>query len=346
MREKKDETNKITILGKYGGRYSEDLVAIADADRMRSVYVLGRTGSGKSTLLLNMAISDIQRGHGVCVIDPHSDLATLLISYIPSSRIKDVVYFNAADTNYPIAYNPLHTESKAGKYLVASGIISTLKKIWGDDAWGNRMEHILRFTLLALLEYPSATLLDVTRMLTDEVFRNVVIQHVHSPVVKAFWRNEFGRFTPSLRQEAINPILNKMGLFSANTILRNIVGQEKSSFDFYELMATRKILICNIPKGVLGEDACSLLGSILVSGIQLAALRRAETDDLFRVPFFLYVDEAHSFISQAYIDYLAELRKYGLSIFLTHQYLDQLNPKISAAIFGNVGTIISFALGS
>jgi hypothetical protein len=339
------EQNKITALGKGHGRYSNHTVVIKDLDRMRHVYVLGRTGGGKSTLLLNMAISDINRGNGICIIDAHGDLSSSLLSYIPKDRIKDVVYFNVADSEFPIAFNPLQAYSKKERFLIASGIISTFKKMW-VDAWGNRMEHILRYTLLALLEYPSATLLDISRMLTDDGFRSIVLRNVRSRAVLSFWRHEFARFTPGLRQEAINPILNKMGLFSANTIIRNIVGQHQSSLDLYEIMATQKILICNFSKGILGEDACSLLGGVMISSLQLAAQRRALTAEMFRVPFFLYVDEMHSFISQSFIDILAEMRKYNLSIFLTHQYLDQVNPKIYAAIFGNVGTIVSFALGS
>lgn len=340
-----DAYNKITAIGKYQGRYSSELVGIKDSDRMRHMYVLGRTGAGKTTLLLNMAISDIQRGKAVCVIDPHGELATALLSYVPPHRVREVIYFNAADTNFPFAFNPLYNNAKKDRFLLVSGIIGTFRKIW-MDSWGNRMEHILRYCILSLLEYPAATLLDITRILTDDSFRAVVLRQVQNPVVQAFWHNEFGRYTPGLRQEAIGPIINKMGLFSTNTALRNIVGQCESSINLHEIMAANKILICNLSKGVLGEDACSLLGSVLISGLQVAAQRRAMTQEMFRLPFFLYVDEMHSFITQSFIDILAELRKYNFSIFLTHQFLEQIHPKIASAIFGNVGSIISFGLGN
>ena len=318
---------------------------IKDQDRLGHIYCIGKTGVGKSTLLENIAISDIMKGKGLCIIDPHGDIAEDILHYVPEDRIKDVIYFNPADIEHSIAFNPLKSIHPDHQHLVASGLISTFKKIWAES-WGPRMEYILRFALLTLLEYRHATLLDIQPLLTDTYFRNHVLARVKNPHIIAFWRNEFEKYPPALKAEAIAPILNKTGLFLASIPLRNIVGQKYSGFTFQDIMDNGKIFIANLSKGKLGEDTTALLGSMLITNIQLSALYRAIQKEEERRPFYLYVDEMHSFITNSFADILAEARKYKLGLFLAHQYIGQLQEPIRAAIFGNVGTMIAFRVGA
>ena len=317
---------------------------IKQKNRRGHMYLIGKTGTGKSTLIQNMAAHDIEAGYGLALIDPHGDLAEEILDLIPDRRIKDVIYFNPADLEYPIAFNPLENVSPEHRYLVASGMISVLKKVWADF-WGPRLEHILRHSLLTLLENPGSTLLDLPKLLTDEKFREVMLRRVTHPQVREFWFAEFGKYSAWLRSEAISPILNKVGQFLTSIPLRNIVGQRKSSFDFRNVMDEGKVLIVNLAKGRIGEDNCSLLGALIVTKIQLAALSRADMPEGNRRAFYLYVDEFHNFLTLSFADILAEARKYGLNLVLAHQYLEQLDEKLRAAVFGNVGTIISFRVG-
>ena len=337
--------NILTPIGITNWRNQKQSFGILDNDRFGHIYCIGKTGVGKSTLLLNMAISDIQNGHGLCVIDPHGDLSEIILKYIPQERIDDVIYFNPGDTDFPIAFNPLHAIHPNHHHLVTSGLIATFKKIWADS-WGPRLEYILRFTLLTLLEYPHATLLDIQPLLTDYTFRNKVLSYCTNPHIHSFWHDEFDKYPPTLKSEAISPILNKTGLFLSSIPLRNILGQRTKGFIMQQVLDQGKILICNLSKGQIGEDASALLGSILVTSIQLAALYRATIPEEERKPFYLYVDEMQSFVSLSFADMLAEARKYKLSLFLTHQYMEQLHEKIRSAIFGNVGTLIAFRVGS
>ncbi len=318
---------------------------IKDQDRLGHIYCIGKTGVGKSTLLANMAISDIQKGKDLCIIDPHGDIAEDILNYIPEERIQDVIYFNPADIEHSVAFNPLRSIHPDHQHLVASGLISTFKKIW-TESWGPRMEYILRFSLLTLLEYRHATLLDIQPLLTDQYFRNGILMRIKNRHILEFWRNEFEKYPPALKAEAISPILNKIGLFRASIPLRNIVGQKVSSFTFSDVMDNGKIFIANLSKGKLGEDTTALLGSMLITNIQLSALYRAIQKEEERRPFYLYVDEMHSFITNSFADILAEARKYKLGLFLAHQYIDQLPDNIRSAIFGNVGTMITFRVGS
>ncbi|MCW3105985.1 MAG: ATP-binding protein [Segetibacter sp.] len=334
-----------TPIGITDWRNTRQPFSIKDADRLAHIYVIGKTGVGKSTLLLNMAISDIQKGKGLCIIDPHGDIAETILHHIPAHRLDDVIYFNPKDIERPIAFNPLKGVHPNYHHLVASGLISTFKKIWADS-WGPRLEYILRFTLLTLLEYPHATLLDIQPLLTDMYYRNRVLSYVTNQHTLSFWKNEYDKYSPGLRSEAITPILNKTGVFLTSIPLRNIVGQKLKGIRMQQVLDEGKILIANLSKGEIGEDASSLLGSILVTSIQLAALYRSAQPEHQRRPFYLYVDEMHSFISLSFIDILAEARKYKLSLFLTHQYIEQIHEKIRSAIFGNVGTLISFRVGA
>lgn len=337
--------NDRTPIGITNWRNEHKPFSIKDADRLAHMYVIGKTGVGKSTLLLNMAMSDIIKGKGVCVIDPHGDLTEKLLNCIPRHRVDDVMYFDPKDTDYPIGLNPLKSVPSHFHHLITSGMLATFKKIWAD-AWGVRLEYILRFSLLTLLEYPHATLLDINPLLTNGVFRAEVLKYVRNEHTRSFWNNEFNTYTPARRLEAIAPILNKVGVFHSNALLRNIFGQEQQRFRMGHLMDTNKIVLVNLSKGEIGEDVSSLLGSILINSIQLAASYRASQPEETRIPFYLYVDEVQSFISLSFTDILAEARKYKLSLFLSHQYIDQLHEKIRSAIFGNVGTIISFRIGA
>jgi energy-coupling factor transporter ATP-binding protein EcfA2 len=338
------EREDITPIGITNYRSINQKFGIRDKDRLGHIYVIGKTGTGKSTLLQNMAISDIERGNGMAVVDPHGDIAESLLEYIPEHRIMDVIYFNAAEAEFPIAFNPLSGVHSNYHHLVASGLISTFRKIWAES-WGPRLEYILRYALLSLLSYPGATLLDIQPLLTSPEYRSHVLSYVKDGRILSFWKGEYDKYTASFRNEAIASVLNKMGVFASSKILRNILGQKERSFRMQQILDKGQILIVNLSKGKIGEDAASLLGSMLVTSIQLAALHRAEQAENKRRPFYLYVDEMQSFISTSFADTLAEARKYKLSLFLAHQYIEQINEEVRAAIFGNVGTIISFRLG-
>lgn len=337
------EDSALTPIGITDWRNTRKRFYIKDKDRLQHLYCIGKSGVGKSTLLETMAISDIEKGKGLAVIDPHGDVAEDLLNYIPESRISDCIYFSPAD--YEIAFNPLADIPPAHHHLAASGLISTFKKIWAES-WGPRLEHILRHSLLTLIECGERTLLDIQPLLTNPLFRNNILDRISSTHLLTFWRNEFEKYSPALKAESTAPILNKMGLFQASIPLRDTVGHRRSGFQMREVIDGGKILIVNLAKGKLGEDASSLLGSLLVNAIQLAALSRADQQIEQRNPFYLYVDECHSFISLAFADILAEARKYGLGLFLTHQYIEQLDEKIRSAVFGNCGTIISFRVGA
>lgn len=333
-----------TPIGVTDWRNQRQLFGIKELDRLGHIYCIGRTGSGKSTLLLNMVIADIAQGRGVGVIDPHGDLADELLHYIPKQRVKDVFYFNAGDANYPIAFNPLFAIKEHDRYLVVATIVTTLKKIF-SESWGPRLEHILRHTLLSLSYYSKSTLLDIVPMLTNPEFRRQVLYAVSDRIIIDFWKKEFEPLSPQLRNEFISPIINKVGLFIAHPLIRNILGQHKSTLSVSDIMDTQKIFIANLSKGILGEAGTQLLGALLVTQFQTASLGRESRPASARTPFYLYIDEVHSFITKSLADVLSESRKYGLALFLTHQFLDQLSEDIQKSILGNVGTLISFRVG-
>lgn len=344
MKKENEAKNKITPFAVTNYRDIRKRFGIKEKNRQGHMYIVGKTGTGKSTLIENMVISDIRRGNGLALIDPHGDLAKDVLNFIPKGRMKDVIYFNPSDSHYPVAFNPLEKVNSDQYHLVASGLISVFKKIW-FEFWGPRLEHILRHSLLTLLELPGSTLLDVPRLLTDKEFRSGIVAKIKNQQVKDFWLWEFERYSAWLRSEAISPILNKIGQFLATVPIRNIVGQRENTFDLRKVMDEGKILIVNLSKGEIGEDDCALLGAMIVTKIQLAALSRADLKEKKRRPFYLYVDEIHNFLTQSFADILSEARKYGLNLILAHQYIEQLDKKIRAAIFGNVGTIISFKVG-
>ena len=340
-----DNKKSLTYIGITNYRSTNQRFGIYDKDRLAHIFCIGKTGVCKSTLLQNLALQDIQTGKGLAVIDPHGDVAEYLIARIPEHRKKDLIYFNPAETKNCIVFNPLHGVHPNYHHLVASGLVSVFKKIWGDS-WGARLEYILRLSLLTLLEYPDATLLDIQPLLTDTLHRDKILAYVKNEATIAFWQKEFSKYTPAFRSEAIAPILNKTGLFLTSIPLKNVVGQKTTSFRMQQVLDGSKILVCNFSKGKIGEDACTLLGSMLVTTIQLSALYRAKQPEHARVPFFLYIDECQTFATQSFVDMLSEARKYGLGVFMANQFLDQLHEKIRSAILGNCGTLISFRVGA
>lgn len=335
----------ITPIGVTDFRNKHQLFGIKDKDRLGHIYCIGKTGVGKSTLLLNMAKADIEQDKGVGVIDPHGDLAEELLQHIPQSRINDVIYFNTSNLKSLLAFNPLHNVKEENRYLVAETIVVSLKKLWADS-WGPRLEHILRYTLLTLTYYSKATLLDITPLLTNAEYRKKILYSVPEQSVHDFWFREFEPLSPQMKQEFISPIINKVGLFTNHPIIRKILGSRESAFDIGEMMNTQKIFIANISKGVLGEMGTQLLGSLLVTQFQTAALARATQSIETRTPFYLFIDEVHSFITKSFVDIFSECRKYGLALFITHQFLEQLPEEIQKSILGNVGTLISFRVGA
>ncbi len=315
-------------------------------DRSRHVYIIGQTGAGKSGLLELMALSDVFYNQGYCIIDPHGDFAIDNLRFVPESRVKDVVYFNPADTAYPVAFNPLEVSDPAKKPNICSEVIGVLKRMFGDS-WGPRLEHILRYTLLALLDRPSTTLLDISRLLTDKEFRKDTLNYCQDVTVLQFWKHEFGQWNEKQVNESIAPVLNKVGAFTANPIIRNIIGQEKSSFDIRKIMDEGKILVVNLSKGLIGEDNAAILGSFLVTKVQLAAMSRSDIDHVEdRRPFYLYVDEFQNFATDSFSVILSEARKYGLNLTVANQYVAQMTDSVRDAVFGNVGTTISFRVSA
>ncbi len=339
----------ITYFGLTNFRNEKRKFGIKTDDRRRHIYVLGKTGVGKSTLLENMIIDDIRAGNGVAFLDPHGESAEKILDFIPEERLDDVIYFDPSDTKFPIAFNPLEQVSSEFRHLVASGIMGVFKKIW-VDAWSARMEYILNNTLLALLEFPGTTLLGIMRMLNDPNYRKRVVENLKDPVIKSFWVNEFARYSQKFETEATAAIQNKVGQLISNPLIRNILGQPQSSIDIRKVMDEKKILIVNLSKGKIGEDNSALMGAMIITKLQLAAMSRVDVPEKERNDFYLYVDEFQNFSTDSFANILSEARKYRLCLTLANQYLDQLDETgkttIRSAIFGNVGTMIIFRVGA
>ncbi len=314
-------------------------------DRRRHMYMIGKTGMGKSTILENMIVDDIRAGYGLAVVDPHGDLAEKIIEFIPAERVKDVVYFNPSDMDYPIAFNVLEQVEPHLRHLVASGLLGVFQKLWADS-WGPRLEYILRNAILAILDFPGSTILGVVRMLSDKAYRKRVVANIKDPVVKAFWEKEFASYADKFASEAVSPIQNKVGQFLSSSLMRNIIGQVKSTINIREIMDSGKILIMNLSKGRIGEDNSALLGAMMITKIQLAAMSRVDIPESERKDFFLYIDEFQNFSTDSFANILSEARKYRLSLILAHQYIEQLSEKVKPAVFGNVGTMLSFRVGA
>lgn len=339
------EDEEITTFAETTFRNRRRKFGIKTDDRRRHMYLIGKTGMGKSTILENMIVDDIRKGRGVAVVDPHGDLAEKVMEFIPSNRVNDVIYFNPADMDYPIAFNVVEQVEPHLRHLVASGLIGVFQKLWADS-WGPRLEYILRNAILAILDYPGSTLLAVTRILSDKAFRKKVIEKIQDPVVRAFWVNEFAGYNDKFASEAVSPIQNKVGQFLSSSLIRNIVGQAKSTIDMRKIMDEGKILILNLSKGRIGEDNSSLLGAMMITKIQLAAMSRVDIEEKKRKDFYLYVDEFQNFTSDSFANILSEARKYRLNLILAHQYIEQLNETVRYAVFGNVGTLIVFRVGA
>jgi len=341
------DPEKITYFAKTDARGKQQPFGIKAKDRQRHVYVIGKTGMGKSTLLENMAVQDIKNGEGMAFIDPHGSTAETLLDFIPEERVKDVLYFAPFDMDNPISFNIMEDVGPDKRHLVVSGLMSVFEKIW-VDAWSARMAYILQNTLLALLEYPDSTLLGVNRMLSDKTYREKVVDNVKDPGVKSFWVDEFAKYNERYMQEAGDAIKNKIGQFTANPVIRNIIGQPHSSFDIRDIMDNKKILIMNLSKGLIGETNANLLGSMLTTRIYLAAMSRADLSptEMKEMPnFYFYVDEFQSFANATFANILSEARKYKLNLTIAHQYVEQMEEDVRNAVFGNVGTIISFRVG-
>lgn len=343
------DPERITYFGETDSRGKRVKFGIKAKDRTKHIYAIGKTGMGKSTMLENMAIQDIQNGEGMAFMDPHGKSAELLLNYVPPERIKDIVYFAPFDTENPISFNVMEDVGADKRHLVVSGLMSAFKKLFGEESFSDRMQYILQNTILALLEYPGATMLGINRMLTDKVYRNKVVANVKDSSVKAYWTQEFASYTERFAAEATPAIQNKIGQFTSNPLIRNIVGQQKSSFDFRKIMDENKILIVNLSKGMVGESNANLLGSLLITKIYLAAMSRANVSEktLKTLPnFYLYVDEFQSFANESFADILSEARKYKLNLTIAHQYVEQMSEEVRAAVFGNVGTMITFRVGA
>lgn len=339
------EKEDICLFAETNFRNQMRRFGIKTDDRRRHMYVIGKTGMGKTTMLENMVLQDIYNGHGVGVVDPHGDFAEKIINYIPPNRVNDIVYFNPADVDYPIGFNILEVQSEEQKHLVAAGLMAVFKKIW-PDVWSARMEYILNNTLLALLDYEGSTLLGINRLLADAKFRKKVLQKLKDPVIKSFWTNEFANYEPRYQKEAVAPIQNKIGQFLSASVIRNMVAQVKSTINMREIMDNKKVLIMNLSKGRIGEDNSRLLGGMLITEIQLAAMSRVDMPESERKDFFLYVDEFQNFATPSFANILSEARKYRLSLIMAHQYVMQLDEIVADAVFGNVGSMVTFRVGA
>jgi len=332
-----------TPIARLNFRNRTDLFGIKPADRLHHIFCIGATGCGKSRLLINMCLDDIYKGVGVCVVDPHADAVSEILAKIPENRKQDVVLFDATNMTALPAFNPLYNVPSEQRQLVASEMVNTFKKLF-LDAWGSKLEYLLRFTLITLLQYEKATLLDIQRLLTDKEFRAEVLETINDAYILHFWKNEYDLYTNSAQATAILPILNKVGVLLSNDRLRGIFGQQVG-ISFEQCMNERKIVLVNLSKGEIGEDVCTLLGSFITIAIQHAAMRRATTPIEQRVRFYLYIDEAQNFVSGSFAGMLPQVRKFGLGLFLCTQHLAQLEPETRSAILGNFGSLISFRLG-
>jgi len=340
-----ENNNNIVFFGLTSFRGQKKKFGIRLDDRRRHFYCIGKTGMGKSNLMENMAIQDIQAGHGLAYVDPHGEGAEKLLDFVPSNRINDVVFFNPADLDFPIAFNVMEKVEFRYRHLVAGGLMGVFKKVW-PDVWSARMEYILSNAILALLEYPDATLLGVNRMLADPEYREKVVSNVTDPIVKSFWVTEYARYTQRYEIEATAAIQNKVGQFISNPLIRNIIGQTKSSINMREIMDSQKIFIMDLSKGRIGEDNSRLLGALLITKLQLAAMSRVDIAENDRKDFYLYVDEFQNFATESFANILSEARKYRLNLTLGHQYINQMDEIVRDAVFGNVGTLSVFRVGA
>ena len=339
----------INFIAQTNFRGSSQKFGIRRNDRRQHMYVIGKTGTGKTQFLKNMAMQDIENGEGLAVIDPHGEFVEEILESVPRHRLKDVVYFNPADMDWPVSFNIMDVKDPRYKHLIASGLIGIFTKIWAN-VWSARMEYILANSILALLDTPGTTLLGIPRMLVDRDYRQKIINNLKDPVVKSFWINEYEEWESRYRNEAIAPVQNKVGQFLNVSFVRNIVGQAKNTIDIEEIMDSGKILLVNVSKGRIGEDNSAILGAMLITKIQLSAMERVRIDEENRRDFYLYVDEFQNFATDSFSNILSEARKYRLNLIMAHQYIGQLvtdtSTAVRDAVFGNVGTMVSFRVGA
>src|SRR3989339_194427 len=344
MAEHSDD-KELVFLGETNFRNEKVKFGIKPLDRRRHMYVIGATGMGKSEMMKNMCIQDIEAGRGVCYIDPHGDAVLDLLNFVPQERIKDVVFFNPGDKEYPISFNVMEKVNYDDRGKIASGLLGVFKKIW-VDAWSGRMEYILNNTILALLEYPDSTLLGINRMLSSKEYRKEIVANIKDPIVKSFWTDEFAKYADKFATEATAAIQNKVGQFASNNLIRNIIGQPKTKLDIRKIMDEGKLLLVNASRGEIGEDASRLLGALLITKIQLAAMSRVDIPERARRDFYIYVDEFQHFATESFANILSEARKYHLCLIMGHQYITQMEEPVRDAVFGNVGTLVTFRVGA
>lgn len=357
-----DDAQPILVLGQSVFRRQRQRFGLLPGDRLRHIWIVGKTGSGKSTLLANLVAQDLARGNGLALLDPHGDLVEAVLPLVPSARTNEVLLFSPEDRDYPVSFNVFRQGRRQhlDQALLTSGLVTVFRKYW-SDSWGPRLEHVLRNAILAVAPDPRATLLFLYRFLTDDGLREKVVGKVADPVVRTFWTREFPGYTRSLQSEALSPALNKLGAFVAQPVVRNIVAQERSRVDLVHIMNSQGVLLAKLGTGAIGEDASHLLGGLLLSALQLAAMERgsasrtesarrgARTGQLepsSQPPFIIYVDEFHHFVTDSLATLLSESRKFGVGLVLAHQYLDQLTPSVLSAVLGNVGSKIVFRLGA
>ena len=342
-------SKNLTFIAKTNFRRAEQVFGIKRADRRQHMYVIGKTGVGKTAFLKNMALQDINNGQGIAIIDPHGEFVEEVLDNIPPHRVNDVVYFNPADMEHPVSFNIMDVPDPRYKHLIASGLIGIFTKIWAN-VWSARMEYILANCILALLDTPGTTLLGIPRMLVDRDYRQKIINNLKDPVVKSFWVNEYEEWESRYRNEAIAPVQNKVGQFLNVSFVRNIVGQAKNTIDIDDIMNNQKILLVNVSKGRIGEDNAAILGAMIITKIQLSAMERVRIPEDERKDFYLYVDEFQNFATDSFVNILSEARKYRLDLIIAHQYIGQLvtdtSTAVRDAVFGNVGTMISFRVGA
>lgn len=340
-----EEKEEINFFAKTQFKNREQIFGIRREDRRKHMYIIGKSGTGKSTLIANLAIDDMRKKRGFCVIDPHGDLSNHLLDFVPSYRVNDIIYLDPSEIERSFAINPLEVTNESQKELVASGIVAIFKKLYGNS-WGPRLEYHLRNAIVSVMQMPNPTLLMVPEVLTNAEFRQKVVDNLKDPVLKSYWINEYENMTERLRAESISSILNKVGQFTSSERIRNIIGHPKSTIDIEKVINDGKILILNLSQGYLGEDNAALLGAMIITKIQLAAMNRVSIAEEDRKDFYLYVDEFQNFATTSFIKILSEARKYRLNLILANQYIAQIPEDVRAAIFGNAGTMMSFLIGA
>lgn len=335
------QNEDITYFGRTSWRNDPKRFGIKQKDRLLHTYMIGKTGTGKSTCIETMIMQDIEAGRGCCLLDPHGDLVKKVEEGIPEWRRKDVINFNIPDIGLNLKYNPFKRVSPEKRSLVASGILEVFSKLW-DSAWGVKLEHILRYAILTLLDQPKATIADIPEILLNKDFRREALRHVKSEAVKKFWKREFTEYN----KYDLLPVMNKVGGMLVHPVIRRVLIENTEEVSLRKAMDEKKIVLVNLSKGHIGEDVAHILGALFITSIASASFSRVDTDEEDRVPFMLYIDEFHNFTTLSLINMFSELRKFKVGMILAHQYLNQIDEDIKHAVLGNVGTVICFRVGT